>query len=79
MSPHFNEWLCYPVFVFIGILTQVNLVQKSAETFIPFWELPGLIVELILKPANGKGQQTVVTAAQGYLPAFNQAARQRTS
>lgn len=72
VSPHFNGWLCYLVFVFIGILTQVNLVQKSAEIFIPFWELFDLIVELILKMVNGNEKYIVMIAAKEYLPAFNQ-------
>lgn len=72
VSAHFNEWLCYLVFVFIGILTQVNLVQKSAEIFMPFWELFDLIVELILRMLNGNEKHIVMIAAKEYLPAFNQ-------
>lgn len=72
MSPHFNGWLYYPLFVFTGILTQVNLVQKSAEIFIPFWELFDLIVELILNMVNGNEKYIVMIAAKEYMPAFNQ-------
>lgn len=52
MSPDFNGWLLYLILLFIGFLAQVNLVQKSAETFIliclenpfhPFWELLALL------------------------------------
>ena len=73
MSPDFSGRLCYPVFVLIGILTQVNLVQKSAEIFIPFWVLVDLLIlELILKTMNGNEKYIVMTAAKEYLPAFNQ-------
>lgn len=72
MSPDFNGWLCYPVCVIIGIVTQLNLVQKSAETSIPFWELLDLIVELILKMVNGNEKNVAMTAAKEYLPVFTQ-------
>lgn len=36
--PDFNGWFCYPVFMFIGIVTQINLVQKSGEISIVFWK-----------------------------------------
>lgn len=81
MSPDFNGWLCYPVFVFVGFLAQVKLVQKSAETFIliclenpphPFWESFDFIVELILKMVNGNGKYTVMISPKECLLALNQ-------
>lgn len=80
MSPDFNGWPCYPVFVLTGFLAQVNLVQKSAETsvlicfenpFHPSWELFNFIVELILKMVN-ENEKYIAMIAKEYLLTLNQ-------
>lgn len=66
-------------FVFIGILTQLNLVQKLAELSISFWKLFDLKVELILKMVNGNEKYIVMITAKEYLSACLQSGPRRVS